>query len=94
MTMCTKENVQEIVHAEIHKVLGVFITKFWYIITGMIIASAAAWYSLYYQVQSIEREAANMDIGVQRQLETLRQDYIRDMQEIKSDIRFIRDRLQ
>ena len=94
MTMCTKENVQEIVHTEMHKVLGEFITKFWYIIAGIVIASSAAWYSLYYQVQSIEREAANMDIGVQRQLETLRQDYIRDMQEIKSDIRFIRDRLQ
>ena len=94
MTMCTKENVREILHEEMTNLVSDFITKFWYIITGIIIASAAAWYSLYYQVQQIENDVANADINVQRQIDTLRADYIRDMQEIKSDIRFIRDRLQ
>ena len=94
MTMCTREDVQKIMHNELHKVLGEFVTKFWYIITGIIIASAAAWYSLYYQVQSIERDASTVELNVQRQIDNLREDYLRDMQEIKGDIRFIRDRLQ
>ena len=91
----TKEHtdIQKIVHDEMQKSLSAFVTRSWYVIIGLIISSAAAWYSLYYQVQSLDRTVDRNDAVTQRQFEVFRQDYLRDIREIKEDIRFIRDRL-
>ena len=86
-------DIQKIVHDEIQKSLGSFITRSWYVLGGIAIASATAWYSLYYQVQAIDTSVERNDISTQRQFELFRQDYLRDIREIKEDIRFIRDRL-
>lgn len=87
----TDDNLQKIVQGELQKIFSSFITKFWYIITGMVIASAAAWYSLYYQVQNLEQNALEKNTQIQRDIDLLRNTYLRDIQDIKNDIRFIRE---
>lgn len=61
--MCTKLEVKEVVHSELRETVPVlvgdviskrvskFLHTFWAVIIGLIISSAGAWFSLYYQVQ-------------------------------------------
>lgn len=93
MSMCTVEDVQKIVHDELQKERGRFITQFWYVIIGMVISVLGSWFSLYFQVQNLQETAINSDLVLQRQIDTLRIDYKADMLEIKSDIRLIREAL-
>lgn len=91
--MCTPEEVQKIVHAELLKQRSEFVTKFWYIMIGLFISTASAWYSLFFQVQNLEKTVAVNEMNTQKQLDLLRADYKSDINEIKQDIRFIRDRV-
>jgi hypothetical protein len=96
----TPEDVQKIIHAEFNLKLSSFITRFWYIIGGLILSSAGAWFSLYYQVQHIDTQSGwsfeqqrAYSTDVQRQIDTLRTDYKNDIAEMKADLRYIRDRI-
>jgi Na+/H+ antiporter NhaB len=91
--------ITRIVKQEIDTMLANFIRKFWYVVIGMVLASAAAWYSLYYQVQQLDAEAeADMAYNKeqiadnQKQIDTLRTDYKSDIREIKEDLKYIRDK--
>ena len=98
--MDTKEDIIAIVQAEIDKMIANFIRRFWYVVIGMILASAAAWYSLYYQVQRIEAQR-DIDIAYnkeqiddnQKQVDILRLDYKADIREIKDDLKYIRNQI-
>lgn len=91
--VCTPENVKQIVHDELIATRGKFVTQFWYILLGLFVSSAGAWFSLYFQVQSLQAEIARTQIETVRQYDNLRADYKADVEEIKTDVRFIRDAL-
>lgn len=98
--MCTAEDVQTIIHAELDKRGADFVRKFWYIIIGFAISTAGAWYSLYYQVQRLDLQQADTTVRIkdsvaenQRQIDVLRGDYKEDIGEIKDDLKYIRERI-
>lgn len=91
--MCTAEQVQKIVHEELLKERGAFVGKFWAIIITMGVATASAWFGLYYQVQAISKSNEDNEQGLQRQIDSLRADYKEDITDIKNDVRYIRDAL-
>lgn len=95
MAEVTPEKVREIVHQELAIQRDEFVRKFWYIIIGMIITSVSAWFSLYFQVQSLSDENFNVQDGrvLEQQISNLQRNYERDVLEIKSDIRIIREKL-
>lgn len=91
--------ITKIVKQEIDTLLADFIRKFWYVVMGMVLTSATAWYSLYYHVQQLDLESeSNMSYTKekiaenQKQIDTLRTDYKSDIQEIKEDIKYIRNK--
>ena len=96
--MESRDDIVAIVKAEIDKMIADFIRKFWYVMFGMGITSAAAWYSLYYQVQQLDAQR-DTDIAYtkdqiaenQKQIDTLRSDYKSDIKEIKEDVKYIRN---
>jgi len=98
--ICTPNQVQEIIHAELDKRSADFVRKFWYIIIGFAISTAGAWYSLYYQVQRLDLQQVETTVRIkdsvaenQRQLDILRTDYKEDVAEIKDDLKYIRERI-
>lgn len=97
--MITQDEAIKIVRSEIDTMISSFIQKFWYVVIGMVVSSAAAWYSLYYQVQQIDtQQDADMAYTKeqiadnQKQIDTLRTDYKSDIQEIKEDLKYIRNK--
>ncbi len=89
----------KIVQDEIDKMIANFIRKVWYLVIGIVVTSAAAWYGLYYQVQRIEaQQEQDMEYTKeqiadnQKQIDTLRSDYKSDIKEIKEDLKYIRDK--
>jgi hypothetical protein len=96
MSMCTKEEVREIVHMELNIQRGEFVKKFWYVIIGMVFTTASAWFSLFFQVQNLSQNAFTIQDGrlIEQQITNLQRNYERDLVEIKSDIRFIREKLE
>lgn len=98
--MSTQEEIIKIVQAEIDKMIANFIRKFWYVVIGLALASATAWYGLYYQVQRIEaQQDADQEYNKeqiadnQKQIDTLRSDYKSDIKEMKEDLQYIRNRI-
>lgn len=91
--MLTADEVKQIVHNELSTQRDDFLRKFWYVIIAMIVATASAWFGLYYQVQAIDLRISNNDVLIQRQIDTLRLDYKTDIADIKTDIRIIRDEI-
>jgi len=90
---CTAADVKQIVHDELLATRGRFVSQFWYVLLGLFITSAGAWFSLYFQVQSIQQELARTQTETTKQYDGLRADYKADVEEIKTDVRFIRDTL-
>jgi Tfp pilus assembly protein PilN len=98
--MTTQDEIIKIVKTEIDIMIASFIRRFWYVVIGMVIGSAAAWYGLYYQVQQIEAQQ-DTDMAYtkeqiadnQKQIDTLRTDYKSDIREIKDDLKYIRDKI-
>lgn len=90
---CTPEDIKQIVHDELIATRGRFVSQFWYVLLGLFITSAGAWFSLYFQVQSIQQELVRTQTETTKQYDTLRTDYKADVSEIKNDVRFIRDTL-
>jgi cell division protein FtsB len=95
----TSDEIVKVVQAEIDRMIANFIRKFWYVVIGLALTSAAAWYGLYYQVQQIEsQQDADMAYTKeqiadnQKQIDTLRTDYKSDIREIKEDLKYIRDK--
>lgn len=100
MTMCTAEEVEKIIHRELSNRQAEFLRKSWYIVIGFAVATASAWYSLYFQVQQIEKTQSSNLIrtkelvaGTQAQIDFLREDYKSDIQDIKEDLKFIREKI-
>jgi Tfp pilus assembly protein PilN len=95
----TSDEIVKVVEAEIDKIIANAVRKFWYVVIGLVVASAAAWYGLYYQVQQIDaQQDADMAYTKeqiaenQKQIDTLRTDYKSDIREIKEDLKYIRDK--
>ena len=98
--MCTAEEVQKIVHTELDNKLAGFIKQSWYVLIGLVVSSAGAWFSLFYQVQAIDTEQKQQAVATkeaiienQKQIDTLRTDYKADLSDIKQDLRYIRERI-
>jgi hypothetical protein len=97
--MSSQEQIIAIVQAEIDRMIAAFVRRFWYVVIGMAITSAAAWYSLYYQVQQLDSQR-NTDVAYnkeliadnQKQIDLLRTDYKSDIKEIKDDLKYIRNK--
>lgn len=97
--MNTQDEIIKIVKTEIDRMIANFVRTFWYVVIGMFMASAAAWYGLYYQVQQLDAQRdADLDYTKeqiadnQKQIDTLRSDYKSDIQEIKEDLKYIRNK--
>lgn len=98
--MSTQEEIIAIVQTEIDRMIANFIRKFWYVVIGLALTSAGAWYGLYYQVQRLEAEReSDMEYTKeqisdnQKQIDTLRSDYKSDIKEMKEDLQYIRNRI-
>ncbi len=98
--MSTQDEILKIVQSEIDKMIADFVRKFWYVVIGMFLASTAAWYALYYQVQQLDAQR-DADMAYtkeqindnQKQIDTLRTDYKSDIKEMKEDLQYIRNKI-
>lgn len=91
--LLTKDEIKDTIREELVSERGRFVSQFWYVLIGLFFTTAAAWFSLYYQVQQLADVVDRNYSDLNKQTETLKNDYKQDVAEIKSDVRFIRDAL-
>jgi len=91
--MCTEAQVQKIVHEELIQQTSKLIIRFWWTVGGIIVGTLAAWFGLYYQVQTQSLLIERNYLDNQSAVNSLREDYRTDISEMKQDLRFIREQL-